>query len=91
MNFEVSGTTWKKKQQTSQFPLLEMHLVEWVDRANHKHIIANDFVMIRVAVEELVVELSRLPNLIQMLGSNEAITIMMLIQVRLVHSCSTCT
>ena len=67
MNFEVGETTWKKKQQTSQFPLLEMHLVEWVDRANHKHIIANDFVMIRVAVEELVVELSRLPNLIQML------------------------
>ena len=51
-----------------------MHLVEWVDRANYKHIIANGFVMIRVAVEELVVELSRLPNLIQMLGSNEAKT-----------------
>ena len=51
-----------------------MHLVEWVDRANHKHIIANDFVMVRVVVEELVVELSRLPNLIQMLGSNEAKT-----------------
>ena len=48
-----------------------MHLVEWVDRANYKHIIANGFVMIRVAVEELVVELSRLPNLI---SSNEAKT-----------------
>ena len=23
-----SGETWKKKQRTSQFPLLEMHLVE---------------------------------------------------------------
>ena len=48
-----------------------MHLVEWVDRASHKHIIVNDFVTIRVAVEELVVELS---NLMQMLGSNEAKT-----------------
>ena len=38
-----------------------MHLVEWVDRANHKHVIVNDYVM-RVAAEELAVELSRLPN-----------------------------
>ena len=28
-----------------------MHLVEWVDRANHKHVIVNDYV-----------KLSRLPN-----------------------------
>ena len=34
----------EKEQWTSQFPLLEMHLVEWVDRTNHKHIIINDFV-----------------------------------------------
>ena len=74
MNIEVSGTTWKKKQQTSQFQLLEMHLVKWVDRVNYQHIISNDFAMIKVAVEELVVELSSLPNLIQMLGSNEAKT-----------------
>ena len=32
------------------------------------------FFTIRVAVEELVVELSRLSNLMQMLGSNEAKT-----------------
>ena len=70
------GTTWKNKQQTSQFPLLEMHLLEWVGRANHKHIIVNGFFYDKsiIAVEELVVELSRLPNLMQMFHSNEAKT-----------------
>ena len=62
MSYDVSsGETWKKKQRTSQFPLLEMHLVEWVDRANHNHVSVNDYVM-RVAAEELVIELSRLPQ-----------------------------
>ena len=42
MNIEVSGTTWKKKQQTSQFQLLEMHLVKWVDRVNYQHIIRSE-------------------------------------------------
>ena len=28
----------KKKQRTAQFPLLELHLVECVDRANYKHV-----------------------------------------------------
>ena len=60
----------EKEQWTSQFPLLEMHLVEWVDRTNHKHIIINDF----VAAEKLVVELSNFQKIIQILNSNEAKT-----------------
>ena len=32
MNFEVSNYL-EKEQWTSQFPLLEMYLVEWVDKA----------------------------------------------------------
>ena len=60
MNFEFgSGGTWKKKQRTAQFLLLEMHLVEWVDRANHKHVSVSDFVM-KVAAEEIVAVLSGL-------------------------------
>jgi len=62
LNFEFgSGGTWKKKQRTAQFPLLGMHLVEWVDRANHKHVSVSDFVM-KVAAEEIVVGLSGLPE-----------------------------
>jgi len=62
LNFEFgSGGTWKKKQRTAQFPLLEMHLVEWVDRANHKHVSVSDFVM-KVAAEEIVAGLSGLPE-----------------------------
>ena len=60
----------EKEQWTSQLPLLEMHLVEWVDRTNHKHIIINDF----VAAEKLVVELSNIQKIIQILNSNEAKT-----------------
>lgn len=30
---------WEKRQRTAQFPLLEEHLVEWIDRANYKHIL----------------------------------------------------
>ena len=36
-------------------------LVEWVGRANHKHIIVNGF----VEAEELVVELSNIQKIIQ--------------------------
>lgn len=36
--------------------------MEWVDRANHKHIAISDNVL-RLAVEEIVVALSHLPGL----------------------------
>jgi len=29
---------WKKKQRSEQFPILERHVVEWVDRANLKRV-----------------------------------------------------
>ena len=50
--------SWKKKQRTAQFPLLEDHLVEWVDQANDKHIAINDCVL-KAAAEELIVILSK--------------------------------
>lgn len=59
LNLEVgNGGTWKKKQRKAQFPELEMHLVEWLDRANHKHVAVSDFVM-KVAAESIVAELSK--------------------------------
>ena len=57
LNIDIGGGGWKKKQRTAQFPLLEEHLVEWVDRANHKRVAINDFVL-KVAAEELVSGLS---------------------------------
>jgi hypothetical protein len=30
---------WKKKERKEQFPQLEHHLVEWIDRANTAHVL----------------------------------------------------
>ena len=57
----ADGRSWKKKQRTAQFPILEDHLVEWVDRANQQHIAINDFVL-RAAAQELIAELSKMPS-----------------------------
>lgn len=52
----------KKKTAGSLISLLEAHLVEWVDRANHKHLAISDNVL-RLVAKEIVVALSHLPGL----------------------------
>lgn len=61
LEVKITGGTWKKKQRAAQFPLLEDHLIEWVDRANHKHIAINDFIL-KAATEQLVIMLSNIPS-----------------------------
>ena len=59
--------TWKKNR-THQFPVLELHLAEWVDQANEKHIQVTDDVL-RIATEELI---SMLPTKLTTPGSGRA-------------------
>ena len=44
--------TWKKNR-TQQFSVLELHLAEWVDRANEEHIHVTDDVL-RIATEDMI-------------------------------------
>ena len=59
--------TWKKNR-THQFPVLELHLAEWVDQANEKHIQVTDDVL-RIATGELI---SMLPTKLTRPGSGRA-------------------
>lgn len=50
---DVTRMPGKKKQCIKQFPLLECHLLEWVERANQNRVAAiNDYVL-TVAAEKL--------------------------------------
>jgi len=49
--------SWKTKTRKEQFPILEQHLVEWVDRANSVHILVTDTVL-RAATMKLIEKLS---------------------------------
>ena len=69
MNFEVSNILELLGKRTVDITV-SMSRNVWVDRANHKQIIFNDFVV----AEELVVELSNIQKIIQILNSNEAKT-----------------
>src|SRR5207253_7082512 len=53
--------SWKKRKRTSQYPVLEQYLVEWVDRTNQKHISINDFIL-RATAEKLIAKLEALPS-----------------------------
>ncbi|KAF8424322.1 hypothetical protein EV426DRAFT_712090 [Tirmania nivea] len=57
----TAGHPRKKKQRTSQYPILEQYLIEWVDRANQKHISINDFVLL-ITTERLIAKLEALPS-----------------------------
>ena len=48
--------TWKKNRK-QQLPVLELHLAEWVDRANKEYILVTDDVL-RIATEEMISRLS---------------------------------
>ena len=48
----MSGTT-KKKNCAVLFPILEEHLVEWVDCVNEQHVVVSDDVL-RTSTEELI-------------------------------------
>jgi len=49
----INGIGWKQKGRKEQFPALENHLVEWVDRANSVHILVTDAVL-RAATTKLI-------------------------------------
>jgi len=51
------SSSWKKKQCSEQFPILEHHVVEWVDRANLKRVPINDYVL-KITTEKLISKLS---------------------------------
>ena len=59
--------TWKKNR-TQQFSVLELHLAEWVDQANEKHIQVTDDVL-RIATGELI---SMLPTKLTTPGPRRA-------------------
>ena len=50
----------KGKQCAAQFPILEGHIVKWVDHANYTYIVINDLVL-TAATEELIPALSKIP------------------------------
>ena len=52
LDITMSGIT-KKKNRAVLFPILEEHLVEWVDRANEQHVVVSDDVL-RPSTEELI-------------------------------------
>jgi len=51
---ELPDSGW---QRSEQFPILERHVVEWVDRANLKRVPINDYVL-KITTEKLMSELS---------------------------------
>ena len=61
---DISGPVWKKKHRQEQYPILERHLREWVDRANEAAVNVTDNVLSTVG-KKISKELSQIEGHIE--------------------------